>query len=142
MGSHVILSELRFMSQKTSVAVYFAGKEVLVPAQVDYFSTNERMKKGAQALCICWAVGIAFLIVPAIHFIASPLAFILGPIMAIFVYQKVKKLPKKVVGDINCGNCGASSHFEFFEVKPPLFEACHACRTGYEVLWPPRSEGT
>lgn len=126
------------MSEKINVGVYVAGKEVVVPAEVEYYSQQERVKKAAQALGVCWAVALLTVPVPILHLVITPLALFMGPLMAIFVYIKVKKLPKKLQGSVTCGNCQALTEFNFVETKPPLFDACKQCRTGYEVLWPPR----
>lgn len=127
------------MSPQVNVAVYISGQETLVPAEAELYSSKERLKKAAQALGICWAVALLSVPVPVLHFVIVPTALLMGPIAGFFVYLKVKNLPKSVKGSVPCLNCHATTQFSFVDQKPPLFDACSHCRTGYEVLWPPRS---
>lgn len=139
MVSHINRGESIVMLKKENIAVVFAGQEVLTLADVEYFTQQDRVLKAAQALGICWGVALLCAVVPIIHFVITPLALVMGPLAACFVYFKVKKLPKRVEGRVSCGHCQALTDFRFVQAKPPLFEACGSCKTGYEVLWPPRS---
>lgn len=44
-----------------------------------------------------------------------------------------------VKGSVVCPHCQNPSAFLFENAKPPLYDMCKTCKTGFEVLWPPMS---
>lgn len=117
----------------------FAGKTASSEADVVYFSQSEAALRGVKTLGICWAVAVVCVFVPVLHFVLTPAAVLAGPIAAVLVYLKTQKLPKSVDGKTECGHCKATTTFHFVNAKPPFYDSCKACKTGYEILWPPVS---
>lgn len=126
------------MSYQAKLGIYFAGKELETLAVIESFTQKERLHKAFKAFAICCLVGAICVFVPVLHFVLTPLALVVAPFAAFFVYEKVKGLPKTVQGQIPCANCGTVTSFHFKEDKPPLYDACQSCKTGFEVLWPPK----
>lgn len=127
------------MTTDAKININFAGKEVAVLAKITYFTQREIALKALQSLGICWAVAAVCVLVPILHFVLTPAAFLAGPIAAAFVYFKVQKLPKFLEGSVRCLHCSSDTDFAFANAKPPFYEMCRNCRTGYEVIWPPIS---
>ncbi|RYZ89161.1 MAG: hypothetical protein EOP04_07575 [Proteobacteria bacterium] len=122
-----------------TITIYFAGKEIETQAEIEMFSQQERLKRALQTFGICLLVAIICLPVPVLHLVIPPAALLSAPFAALFVYLKVKTLPKLVAGEVTCQHCQTLTKFRFENVKPPLFDSCIACKTGFEVIWPPRS---
>lgn len=125
------------MEKAVTIRTNFAGREVLTDGFASYFSSQESMVKAFKSLGICWGVGLLCVFVPVLHFVLTPSAILAGPVAALLVYNKTQKLPKKLSGTVICSHCKAQTAFLFEEAKPPLYEMCKSCRTGYEVIWPP-----
>ncbi len=128
------------MEDTVSIRTNFAGKEVLVKGQASYYTPQESLFKALKTIGICWAVGLVCVLVPVLHFVLTPAAILAGPIAAILVYNRTQKLPKKLSGSVCCVHCNTLTPFLFENAKPPLYEMCKSCRTGYEVIWPPESK--
>ncbi len=122
-----------------TITIYFAGKEIETHAEVEMFSQQARLKRTLQTFGVCVLVALICLPVPVLHLVIPPAALLSAPFAALFVYFKVKTLPKLVAGEVTCQHCHALTKFRFENVKPPLFDSCIACKTGFEVIWPPRS---
>jgi len=127
------------MEAAVTLKINFAGKEILTPGQASYYSTQESMVKALKSLGLCWAVAAVCVLVPILHFVLTPAAFLAGPVAAVLVYTKTQKLPKSLSGSVVCSHCNTSTSFLFENAKPPLYEMCKTCRTGYQVIWPPES---
>lgn len=127
------------MAQKVKLNTNFAGQVVPAEAEVVYYSQAEAAMRGVKTLVICWVVGLICVFVPVLHFVLTPAAILAGPVAGILVYIRTQKLPKLVDGKTQCGHCKAETAFNFQHQKPPFYDSCKSCKTGYEILWPPQA---
>lgn len=68
------------------------------------FSRNERLLRGLKLLLLNWAVGVATVIIPIIHFILPFVLLVTGVVFAVRRYTQIE-LPQQAVG--RCPVCGA-----------------------------------
>ncbi|RZA11775.1 MAG: hypothetical protein EOP10_32505 [Proteobacteria bacterium] len=127
------------MTNEPVIIAEFAGTQVPTKSRIEHYTQKEILVKSAKAFGVCWLTALVVAFVPVIHFVISPIALIAGPFAAVFVYYKVRKLPRKVEGQVACNHCHAETDFFFVNVPPPFYEMCKHCRTGYEILWPPKT---
>jgi hypothetical protein len=130
------------VTAKPIILAEFAGKEVSANAHVEHYSQKECIQKGFKALGVCWLTAGICLFVPVIHLVVTPLALLAGPLAGLFVFTKVQKLPRLVEGTVTCQHCQKVTGFKFHNANPRYYELCEHCRTGYEILWPPKASST
>lgn len=134
----IVFAEDGCVEANVLITTNFAGQEITTEGKASYFTVRESTLKALKSLGICWVVGVLCIAVPILHFVLTPAALLAGPVAAILVYFKTQKLPKRLSGTVECLHCKTNTSFLFENAKPPLYEMCKNCRTGYEVLWPPK----
>lgn len=101
------------------------GKESFGQLGIRVLSQHERLVSAGKRLLIFWAIAVAFVPVPAIHFVAVPVFLILGPIMAILAYR----VDRRFVTDasIGCPVCHKSVPLAGLRVQAGFKDRCPNC---------------
>jgi len=92
--------------------------------QVRPLSSHRRALRAGLAWGLCWAIALAFLPVPIVHFILVPAFLITGPVVA------WKRFSKTVVverGTLQCIRCRAPVPIEEPHFGWPVGLFCKAC---------------
>jgi hypothetical protein len=92
---------------------------------VSLISHGPRMMRGIKALAIAWILAIFFILVPVLHFVLVPAAFITGIVLFLHYFGLRHYLE---VGAVICPSCDTE-----FKLKPnafnlPIRELCPHCR--------------
>ncbi|MBL9039789.1 MAG: hypothetical protein JNG84_14830 [Archangium sp.] len=102
-----------------------ARPPTVTPLTVVVLSTAERARRALARLGLTWAVGLACLIVPLLHFVLVPLGLLAGPVVAFLVWRRTVR----VSGQGTCARCGGSVDVPDGTFGWPVVVTCLACKT-------------
>jgi hypothetical protein len=68
-----------------------------------HFSARERALRALRALLVCWAMAVAFVLVPLLHFVLVPAMLVAGPLFAL---QRRKERVIVLDATGSCPACG------------------------------------
>ena len=103
------------------------------PGQLYYrdFDSHARTRRALSWLGALWAVALATLVIPIVHFVLPPLLLIAGPIVAI----RIGHTPRVVFGGLGvCPKCRQPLWIGGVPLRLPLRETCARCYVAVQVV--------
>lgn len=90
----------------------------------------EQTRRAAKWWAMLWGAGVCLLVVPLVHFVAPPLLFIAGPLVA----SKMAKIARTVFGGVGaCPKCGQPLWIGAVPLQFPLAETCGRCYAAVRI---------
>lgn len=98
--------------------------------QLESVTPQERRKRAARRVVICWALAIVSYYIPVAHFLLVPGFFLFGPGLAFLVYNARTVI---VSGEGTCPHCQAPFEVVKGAVEWPYFDICDKCHARVQI---------
>ena len=95
---------------------------------IEHISIGQRIGKAAIRLVVCWALAVATIFIPLLHFVLVPGFAVLGPVMAFLGFKPTVKVTSKTV---TCPKCEKVSTIEEGSTGWPVTLRCSHCSTTF-----------
>ncbi len=96
-------------------------------ADIHVWSAHAARKKGLGWGLCCWGVALAALPIPLVHFIATPLCLLLGPVIGFAVYRIHAGARDIAASTGTCPACGAAVSLRVGVESWPQAVVCTGC---------------
>lgn len=101
---------------------------VTAELEVTAFGIGQRIGRAAIRLVVCWALAVATVFVPLLHFVLVPGFAVLGPVLAFLAFRPTVKVTSPTV---TCPRCGERSTIEDGTTGWPATLRCSHCSTTF-----------
>ena len=114
--------------QKLTVLIRSAdGHEHRLEASRRTWTRQQALQKAALWWGACWALAAVCLFIPIVHFVATPLAFLAGPMIGILMYKLHNGKSDLIVGNATCPSCRRPLQLATSAERWPIADNCLNC---------------
>lgn len=96
-------------------------------ASLQTWTRQQSLKKGMSSLLACWALAVATILIPIVHFVSVPLLLAVGPLIAYAIFKLHNGTTDLVEIKGVCSNCDTPLQVSRQTASWPIFLACSTC---------------
>jgi hypothetical protein len=108
------------------------SRELPVQIPVDDLTTREAMVRALKPLAILWGIAAGFLLMPIIHFVVPPIAFVTG--LVLFIKTSLEKKLIRFV-ELICPVCSKPIVVKDTVYRPEIKIVCESCRNHLKIVF-------
>lgn len=101
--------------------------------QLEPIPFPNRLGRGAVRLLGAWALAVACVFIPLLHFVLVPGFFLVGPVLAWLAWLAVRQTVRVTSASITCPKCGKDAPIEAGTTGWPVSMRCASCGTTFSA---------